>query len=65
MADRKDTGLKKKEDFKRYEFPIVANPDGQDNSVEPFGEIYSGLLKRTARETGHFIPDNIREVESE
>lgn len=58
--DRKQTGLKKDEDFKRYKFPIVANPDGQDNSVEPFGEIYSGLTKRMARETGHFCPENIR-----
>jgi hypothetical protein len=62
---RNRTGLKREEEFKRYEFPIVENPDGQDNSVEPFGEIYSGMLKRTARETGHFEPENIREVESD
>ncbi len=60
MPNRNDTGLKKKETFPRYEFPIVENPEGQDNSVEPYLEIYSGMLKRTARETGHFEPENIR-----
>lgn len=55
--------LKKEEEFKRYRFPIVENRDGQDNSYDPYHEIYSGLTKRMARETGHFVPENIREVE--
>ena len=60
MPRRDDSYLKKKEGFPRYEFPIVKNRDGQDNSIDPDFEIYSGLMKRTARETGHFIPENLR-----
>lgn len=34
--------------------------DGMDASINPDGEIYSGMLKRTARQTGHFCHENIR-----
>ena len=33
--------------------------DGMDASINPQGEIYSGLLKRTARQTGHFRPPGL------
>lgn len=33
--------------------------DGMDASINPDGSIYSGMLKRTARQTGRFCPDNL------
>jgi hypothetical protein len=43
------------EDFPRWKMPIVRNRDGGDNSVCPDEGIQSGMMKRTARETGYFI----------
>jgi hypothetical protein len=46
------------EEFPRMKYPIVYNPDegGGDASVDPVrGDIQSGMLKRTARETGRFV----------
>ncbi len=39
--------------------------DGMDASINPLNSIYSGMLKRTARQTGRFTPkyDNLDEVE--
>ena len=51
----------------RVRVPIHHNgEDGMDASINPKGAIYSGMLKRTARETGRFRPrgllDNLDDV---
>ena len=44
----------------RVRVPIHHNgEDGMDASINPQGEIYSGLLQRTARQTGHFRPPGL------
>jgi hypothetical protein len=49
----------------RVRVPIHRNPDGSDKSIDPIGDIYSGMLKRGARQDGRFCPqyDNLDEVE--
>lgn len=39
--------------------------DGMDASINPLNSTYSGMLKRTARQTGRFCPkfDNLDDVE--
>jgi hypothetical protein len=43
------------EDFPRWKTPIVKNSAGGDNLTDPDNEIQSGLMYRTARETGYYI----------
>lgn len=47
--------LRETENFRRWKYPIVKNSSGADNMTDPEGEIQSGMLYRTARETGHYI----------
>lgn len=47
--------LRDTEDFPRWKYPIVKNEAGGDNVTDPDREIQSGMLYRTARETGHYV----------
>jgi hypothetical protein len=49
----------------RVTVPIYRNPDGSDASIDPINQIYSGMLKRSARQDGRFTPefDNLDDVE--
>lgn len=61
--EREGPILKKKQDAKRYEYPIRANDEGIDATVDPDnGHIFSGMMKRTALETGGtFAPIDYRD----
>lgn len=60
MADQKDSlrdGSFPAGNGGRVYVPIHRNKAGQDASIDPDDSIYSGMLKRTARQTGRFVPE--------
>lgn len=55
MARPRGPILKDEQDYPRMKYVIKKNSEGIDNAVDPENSIYSGMLKRTAIESGDFI----------